>query len=74
MRKERNSPFARNSLITVRGASEYLYKRVLISIMLEQLNKIVQVGLNMLGKQDSMLERQDKTIKRPIFTSTGLQI
>ncbi len=29
------------------------------SLMLEQMNKIVQVGLNMLEKQDAMLEKQD---------------
>ncbi len=34
------------------------------SLMLEQLSKIVQVGLNMLEKQDKMLEKQDETIRK----------
>ncbi|RLI76938.1 acylphosphatase [Archaeoglobales archaeon] len=34
------------------------------SLMLEQLNKIVQVGLNMLEKQDSMLEKQDSMLEK----------
>lgn len=34
------------------------------SLMLEQLNKIVQVGLNMLEKQDLMLEKQDLMLKK----------
>ncbi len=34
------------------------------SLMLEQLNKIVQVGLNMLEKQDSMLKKQDLMLKK----------
>jgi len=33
------------------------------SIMIEQLNKIIQVGLNMLEKQDEMLQKQDETIR-----------
>ncbi len=33
------------------------------SLMVNQLNKIVQVGLQMLKKQDLMLEKQDETIK-----------
>ena len=42
------------------------------SLMLEQLNKIVQVGLNMLEKQDSMLEKQDKTIEKIDETKSHL--
>ena len=34
------------------------------SLMLEQLNKIVQVGLNMLEKQDLMLEKQDLMLEK----------
>jgi acylphosphatase len=33
------------------------------SLMVNQLNKIVQVGLKMLEKQDLMLQKQDETIK-----------
>ncbi len=33
------------------------------SLMIEQLNKIVQIGLNMLDKQDLMLQKQDETIR-----------
>jgi len=33
------------------------------SLMIEQLNKIVQVGLKMLDKQDLMLQKQDETIR-----------
>jgi acylphosphatase len=33
------------------------------SLMINQLNKIVQVGLKMLQKQDLMLQKQDETIK-----------
>jgi acylphosphatase len=33
------------------------------SLMINQLNKIVQVGLKMLEKQDLMLQKQDETIK-----------
>jgi len=33
------------------------------SLMVSQLNKIVQVGIQMLKKQDLMLEKQDETIK-----------
>ena len=33
------------------------------SLMINQLNKIVQVGLQMLKKQDLMLQKQDETIK-----------
>ncbi len=34
------------------------------SLMLEQLNKIVQVGLNMLEKQDLMLNKQDLMLEK----------
>ncbi len=33
------------------------------SLMVNQLSKIVQIGLNMLDKQDQMLEKQDETVK-----------
>ncbi len=33
------------------------------SIMIDQLNKIIQVGLKMLEKQDLMLQKQDETIE-----------
>lgn len=33
------------------------------SIMIDQLNKIIQVGLKMLDKMDTMLGKQDETVK-----------
>ena len=44
---------------TIRTIDSYIN-----SLMLEQLNKIVQVGLNMLEKQDSMLEKQDSMLEK----------